>query len=514
MWEGDLLADAFVADFATVGHGRAMKMLRTACRSGIAAVPDAPDSLVALFAELDDVPSWVDLAAIDSSAQYLGRYTRQAGIVLGAASLVSGYANSAASRPLEMTGRYIDSAGARTIEVASWLVESTAAGGLHRHGRGFELTVRVRIIHALVRHALSHDERWDAPAWGVPISQAFLAYTLIEFCLIPLRGMRAIGAPYLPHEVAGYYARWRYIGHLLGIDPDLLPQGRADQEALEEIYLLTRPEVEDYCRRLVGSINSDFLVPEIEELLPYPPAARPRPRPRCTDSSGSSWATRSPTSWASRRPGSGGLVRALGPVLGTLNAAVDRVPGTLARRTARGERYRLRQDARLRARYSGPARPGRRGTGRPSHIRPGSRPATTGRPRRRAGEGPATQVGDVGLARLVEALLDGVAGELHPVVHLQLAQGVLDVVLHGAVRDDQPLGDLLVAHSLGHHLEHLGLPLGELGVAGHRAVPAGSDMRRNSPSTSPARPGVKTESPAATRRTASSSSAREADLTR
>ncbi len=351
MWEGDLLADAFVADFATVGHGRAMKMLRTACRSGIAAVPDAPDSLVALFAELDDVPSWVDLAAIDSSAQYLGRYTRQAGIVLGAASLVSGYANSAASRPLEMTGRYIDSAGARTIEVASWLVESTAAGGLHRHGRGFELTVRVRIIHALVRHALSHDERWDAPAWGVPISQAFLAYTLIEFCLIPLRGMRAIGAPYLPHEVAGYYARWRYIGHLLGIDPDLLPQGRADQEALEEIYLLTRPEVEDYCRRLVGSINSDFLVPEIEELLPYPrlhvlapPTVHGLERVFLGDQVADELGI--PESRVKL------LVRALGPVLGTLNAAVDRVPGTLARRTARGERYRLRQDARLRARYS------------------------------------------------------------------------------------------------------------------------------------------------------------------
>jgi hypothetical protein len=34
---------------------------------------------------------------------------------------------------------------------------------------------------------------------------------------------------------------------------------------------------------------------------------------------------------------------------------------------------------------------------------------------------------------LVEPLLDGVARELDPVVHLQLAQGVLHVVLHGAV---------------------------------------------------------------------------------
>ncbi len=70
--------------------------------------------------------------------------------------------------------------------------------------------------------------------------------------------------------MAGYYARWRYVGNLLGITDELLPRDREAQEALEEIYLLTRPEVDDYCRRLVGSINSDFLVPEIEQLLPHP----------------------------------------------------------------------------------------------------------------------------------------------------------------------------------------------------------------------------------------------------
>ena len=268
MWEGDPLADAFVADAAVLGKGRAMRMLRIACRQGVDAVEDAPASLVALFAALDEVPHWLDLDAIDRTLRYVGRFTRQGGIVLGAASLVGGYANSAASRPLEMTGRYVESAGVRTIEVASWLVEASSTGGLRRHGRGFELTVRVRIIHALVRQALRDDPRWDGPAWGVPIPQAYLAYTLVEFCLIPLRGMAAIGATFRPEEVEAYYARWRYIGHLLGIRADLLATNQAEQEALEELYLMTRPAVDQYCRDLVGAINREFLVPEIEQLLP------------------------------------------------------------------------------------------------------------------------------------------------------------------------------------------------------------------------------------------------------
>lgn len=349
MWIGDPLADAFVADFDTIGHAAGMKMLRRACRDGVAAVPDAPPSLHALFAQLDAVPDWADLPGTDAATVHAARYVRQSGLALGAASLVSGYANAAASRPLEMTGRYLDNAGARTIEVGSWLSEVAKPGGVDRFSRGFELTVRVRIIHALVRRALSGRPDWDLDAWGVPICQAYLAYTLVEFCMIPIRAMRAIGAPQLPYEERAAYARWRYLGHLLGIHEQMLPRDRAEQERLEAIYLLTRPPVDEYCRTLVGSINRDFLVPEIEGLLP----ARARgaapsvvhglerifvgdgiadelgiPRTRMT-----------------------AVIRAVGPVLGAVNGVLDRLPWTLGPRTRAGERYGEQQDARLRAKY-------------------------------------------------------------------------------------------------------------------------------------------------------------------
>ena len=350
MWRGDPLADAFVADFATVGHGRAMGMLRRACREGIDAVAEAPESLRALFAQLDQVPDWVDLAALARDTRHLARYTRQAGIVLGAASLVAGYANAAASRPLQLTGRYVESAGVRTIEVGSWLVAVNAAHGLARFSPGFELTVRVRIIHALVRHSLRGSPDWDLAAWGVPICQSYLAYTLVEFCLIPIRGMSAIGAPYLPHEVDAQYRLWRYVGHLLGIEEDLLPVDRAGQEVLEHLYLLTRPVVDDYCRDLVRGINTEFLVPEIEQLLPRPlhkfapPVVHALERVFLGDPVAEELAIP-----ASRLTGP---VRAVGPLLGAVNGALDRVPGLLGLRTTAGRRYRERQERRLRERYA------------------------------------------------------------------------------------------------------------------------------------------------------------------
>lgn len=346
MWAGDPLADAFVADLGALGHGRAMRMLRTACRDGIDAVADAPASLVDLFAQLDVDPPWLDRAEIAHASRHVARYTRQAGIVLGAASLVSGYANSAASRPLEMTGRFIENAGARTIEVGSWLQAVNEPDGLDRHSPGFELTVRVRVIHALVRADLRRRPEWDEAAWGVPICQAYLAYTLVEFALIPLRAMHQLGAPYLPHEEAASYARWRYLGHLLGIDPALLPAGRHEQERLEEIYLLTRPPVDDFCRALVASINADFLVTEIEGILPAP-AHRWAPtvvhameRLFLGDEIADDLAI--------PRTRLVAVVRRLGPVIGVVNRTLDRLSFTLPARARRGRRYQDEQDARLR----------------------------------------------------------------------------------------------------------------------------------------------------------------------
>jgi len=352
MWVGDPLADAFVADMDTIGRGPGMRMLRLALADGIDAVPDAPDSLVALFKQLDTLPDWADLAMIDRGSRHTARYNRQSGIVLGASSLLIGYANTIASRPLDMTGRYIENAGARTIEVGTWLREISSPGGLERTSLGFERTVRVRLIHAMVRHQLGQSPEWNAEAWGLAISQAHLAYTLIEFCLVPLRGLEQIGAPFRPDEVAASYARWRYVGYLLGIGEDLLPVTEADQRRLEELHLLTRPDVEDFCRKLVLGINTEFLVPEIEQLLPSRPALVANQAPKLVyglervflgDEIAGELGV--PDSRSKH------VIRRAAPALAAVNRQLDRSERFREIRTRWGNRYADKQEARLRSRY-------------------------------------------------------------------------------------------------------------------------------------------------------------------
>lgn len=101
---------------------------RTARCSGFAAGTDGSSRRI---------PFWVDYDEIDAGAAAGSRYAREAGIALGTASLVSGYHNAAAAKPLVVTGRFADQAKLRALETSRWVFATARPGGMHRDGDGF-----------------------------------------------------------------------------------------------------------------------------------------------------------------------------------------------------------------------------------------------------------------------------------------------------------------------------------------------------------------------------------------
>jgi hypothetical protein len=350
--QGDPLADAVVADLAPLGRRAGRELVGRAIAEGVDAVPEAPASVRALFAQLDTVPEWVDLDQLDRGASHLVRNGLQYGLVLAAAALMVGYTNPAAARPLVLTGRLVHDAGVRNLEVGDWLREVTTPGGLRRDGLGFERTVRVRLIHAHVRRHLTGHPGWDTDLLGVPISQPYLAHTLAEFGCIAIDGMRVLGATYTRDELDDVYALWRYVGHLAGVTPALQPATEADQHAIRALYQLTRPPVDEDSKALVAGLLGDYLVAEVEDLLP---ARLPRRRQVATSYVhglvraviGDALADELevPPSRFAR------VVPVLGRVTRAGHAAVEAVPGGKALRVRRGERYRTAQEAKMRAKH-------------------------------------------------------------------------------------------------------------------------------------------------------------------
>ncbi len=339
MWRGDPLADAVVADGA--------KLVRGAIANGIDSLDDPPAPLVDLFAALDTPPPWLDVDACDRACGHLARHHRCFGLVLGAASLLAGAQSTIAGKPLTFTGRYAADAAVRSIEVGSWLLAVTTPGGLLRRGEGFEHTVRVRMIHAHVRARLSRRPDWDTEAWGLPIPQPYMAFTLAEFCSVALRAMGQLGVRYRRRELEDIHHLWRYVGHLVGVTGDFLPATAGDYARIESLYALTALGPDDDDREFVGALTA-FQAAELARVVP-PPLAKPivhgLQRAFLGDAQADALAIPD-TGW-----------KRLAPLLSRLNRAGTAaheacVPDARARRTSRGLRVRRREFDELRARFA------------------------------------------------------------------------------------------------------------------------------------------------------------------
>ncbi|WP_024441279.1 oxygenase MpaB family protein [Mycobacterium sp. UM_WGJ] len=332
----DPLADAVVADFATLPRGAGMAMFRAALQHGIDAVESPPESLRALFDEIDHEPDWLDHDRLDRAAGHIVRHTASYGIVLGAASLTSGAMNAAAGMPLVLTGRYTSQAAVRSIEVGAWLEEILTPGGLRRHGAGVATTLRVRIIHAFVRRHLLAEGDWNNAAWGAPIPQSYMAFTIVEFGRIALAAMHQLGVRYKREELDDIYHFWRYVGRLNGVADELNPATEADQIRIAELYALTAVEPDKEDRDFVRALTHDYLAREIAELLPFAGSWKHRlgvniisgmTRAFLGDANASRLGVAdTPFKY---------LPRVLGPAVGGVNQVLARIPGVNELRTRR-----------------------------------------------------------------------------------------------------------------------------------------------------------------------------------
>ncbi len=255
--EGDPLADALVERWATssggVGAGR--KQLDRAIEHGIGAVDDAPAELIALFEQLDRIPLWLDRDRVEVGRRSGARVGAAGSYVLGCMALMGGYRFSATTKPLVFTGALERKTTRRLEETAKYVCDVYAPGGLDRFGRGFASTVRVRVMHAVVRRAAASSPRWQTHEWGLPINQTDMLGTNLLFSVVYLTGLRAMGMRFTRNEGDALVHMWRYIGFLMGVEEALLPATEIEGRRLAYAMFRSQPGADDDSRRLAKALR-------------------------------------------------------------------------------------------------------------------------------------------------------------------------------------------------------------------------------------------------------------------
>jgi hypothetical protein len=236
---GDFLADNVAALYPKLGHATAGRMLDTALERGIEHVADAPEALIALFAELDHPPRWVSWERIEHGAAVMRRYANLSGLFLRLA-FAQTYVNANAGTPLYMTGSLSQKTVARRLkETSKWRLELHQAGGLRRFGPAFKTTVRVRVLHSIIRLHLLNDPQWDLKMLGMPIPQTDMAGANIGMFLTHSLLLRLIGARITRDELRDVMHLWRYHGHVIGVADDLNPRSGKHLNEIGKLITLT-----------------------------------------------------------------------------------------------------------------------------------------------------------------------------------------------------------------------------------------------------------------------------------
>jgi hypothetical protein len=237
-WEYDILGDQIIQEaFHSLGHRQAHELVNEILKRGIDQVSDVPESLRQLFLETQKKPDWLDENLLETGASFCRRTGTFGLIVLRNYSLMGGYESSAINKPLIYTGALKKGAAKRMAETLSFWVDVTGKGALKPYAIGFNTTLHVRIIHALARTYTRKVPTWSDEQWGVPLNQGDMVATNLGFSLVFLDGLRKQGFNPSLQEVNGLFHFWKYIGYLLGIPLEYLPDD--EEQAIENLYQWT-----------------------------------------------------------------------------------------------------------------------------------------------------------------------------------------------------------------------------------------------------------------------------------
>jgi hypothetical protein len=254
----DPLADAAIV--AITERGAEGKALLDALAN--ARLPNhAPGAVRALRDHLEHVPLWVDWDRAEAGARVLLASGLLTGLTLAAKSIVLGYASPGGNKPLALSGALTQRAPRRLNETSRYVRAVLLPRGLAPGSEGYALTVRVRLMHARVRQLALRDVRWNTAAYGVPINQHDMAATTLLFSEMLLQGLETLGVPIRAAEGDAVTHLWRYAGHLMGVDTELLPTSRKEAQRLTALIDESQGPPDDDSRKLTRAL---FEVPYLE----------------------------------------------------------------------------------------------------------------------------------------------------------------------------------------------------------------------------------------------------------
>lgn len=224
-----------------------------------------PGVIAALRAYVEQacvLPAWARATDMALAEDMFMDYGPLSCTLLFCASLPECYVLPHLSQVLHVAGQLEAHAEHRIRQTAAMVFPVMMEGGLTQpEGSGVAQVLKVRLIHATIRHLILRGSPqttsgpvaarepvgpranlhqalmasgWNTEALGLPCNQLELAYTLLTFSYVFLRGMRTLRIPMSPQQEHAYLHAWNVVGHVLGIQAELMAHSMEEAAAMFE----------------------------------------------------------------------------------------------------------------------------------------------------------------------------------------------------------------------------------------------------------------------------------------
>ena len=176
--------------------------------------------------------------------------------LLGLLSLPYCYAAADGAKVLFQTERMYKDVAKRLEETALFVAEIMKAKAFEPEGAAKVQLFKVRVMHAAARFYLKKGN-WDVN-FGQPVNQEDMAGTNLSFSLIVIRGLRTMGFKITYNEQMSYIQYWSWIGAMLGVCPELLPENGKKAHDLEHLISQRQFKPSEEGRQLTRSLLQCF----------------------------------------------------------------------------------------------------------------------------------------------------------------------------------------------------------------------------------------------------------------
>ena len=264
---GDDRLDGMPQELAEMPRGEVSRFIQAGMNQDLDTMRHAPKALRDFFVDYPPPdPPWLDYEAFKPGIR---KFQKDSGLIISgfaAGVLVDGF-GTLISKSFVHTGRVFEHGVRRLRQNNRHFVDIFFPGGLERQGDGWKLSVRIRLIHAQMRHLLNASEEWDREAWGMPISAAHLGYAAACFSARTIVHSESVGVRFTQEEKESICAIWRYTAHIMGIPESITFTNYAEALEMHKVGNTCEPPISEESIIMANAlINSAPLVAGVTDL--------------------------------------------------------------------------------------------------------------------------------------------------------------------------------------------------------------------------------------------------------